>query len=129
MEVHMRKYNNKISEKANESLSKREAIVKKQRTFLAILVTVLISSGILLGSSINALASSKADVSSYYKYYTSVKIETGDTLWSIADKYIGNFNISKEDYINEICQINDISKNEIYSGDYIVVPYYSSEMK
>ena len=125
----MRKYNNKISEKANESLSKREAIVKKQRTFLAILVTVLISSGILLGSSINALASSKADVSSYYKYYTSVKIEEGDTLWSMADEYIGNFNLSKAEYIKEICQINDISKNEIYAGDYIVIPYYSNEIK
>ena len=125
----MRKYNNKISEKANDSLRKREAIVRKQRTFFVILITLLISLGILLGSSMNALASSKADVSSYYKYYTSVKIEEGDTLWSMADEYIGNFNLSKAEYIKEICQINDISKNEIYAGDYIVIPYYSNEIK
>ena len=125
----MRKYNHKISEKANESLRKREAVVRKQRTVLVVMIAVLVSLGILLGTSISTLASSEKDISSYNKYYTSVKIESGDTLWSIADEYIDNVDVSRAEYIDEICDINDISENDIHAGDYIVIPYYSDEIK
>ena len=125
----MRKYNHKISERANESLRKREAVVRKQRTVLVVVIAVLVSLGILLGTSISTLASSEKDISSYNKYYTSVKIESGDTLWSIADEYIDNVDVSRAEYIDEICDINDISENDIHAGDYIVIPYYSDEIK
>ncbi len=125
----MRKYNDKISKKANESLRRREVVVRRQRGFLAIAIIVIVSLGILLGSSINALASSEKDIASYNKYYVSIRVESGDTLWTIADEYVDGFNISKSDYINEVCKINEISENEIHAGDYIVVPYYSQEIK
>jgi len=125
----MRKYNDKISKKANESLRKREVVVRRQRGLLAIAIIVIVSLGILLGSSINALASSEKDIASYNKYYVSIRVESGDTLWTIADEYVDGFNISKSDYINEVCIINEISENEIHAGDYIVVPYYSQEIK
>ena len=125
----MRSYNVKISERANESLRKRELVVRRQKIVLAIVVVLLLSLGLLFTTSINTFASSKADVASYYKYYTSIRVEAGDTLWDIADEYIDNFDISKTEYINEICQINGISKNEIYAGEYIVIPYYSDELK
>ena len=125
----MRRYNNKISERANKSLQKREAVVRRQKGLLAVVIIVLISLGVLLGGSINALASSKADIASYNKYYTSIRVESGDTLWSIADEYIADFNLSKEDYIKEICQLNHISEDDIHAGAYIIIPYYSHEVK
>ena len=125
----MRKYNNKISEKANRSLQKREAVVRRQKGILAVVIILLISLGILLGGSMNAFASSKADVASYNKYYTSIRVESGDTLWSIADKYISEFNLTKEDYIKEICHLNHISEDDIHAGAYIIIPYYSQEIK
>ena len=125
----MRKYNHKISERANESLRKREAIVRRQRGLLAVAIILVVALGILLGTSMNALASSDKDIASYNKYYVSIRVESGDTLWTIADEYIDGFNIEKSDYIEEVCQINEISKNEIHAGDYIVVPYYSQDVK
>ena len=125
----MRKYNHKISERANESLRKRESVVRKQRGVLAVVVILVLALGILLGNSINTLASSDKDVASYNKYYVSICIESGDTLWTIADEYVEGFNISKTDYIDEICQINGISEDNIHAGDCIVVPYYSQEIK
>ena len=125
----MRKYNHKISERANESLMKREAVVRRQRGLLAIVVILIVAFGILLGTSINALASSEKDIASYNKYYVSIRIESGDTLWTIADEYVDGFNLSKADYIAEVCQINGISENNIHAGDQIVVPYYSQEIK
>lgn len=125
----MRKYNHKISKKANESLRKREVVVRRQRGLLAVAIIVIVSLGILLGSNINALASSEKDIASYNKYYVSIRVESGDTLWTIADEYVDGFNITKADYIKEVCQINEISENEIHAGDYIVVPYYSQDLK
>ena len=125
----MRKYNHKISERANECLRRREVVVRRQRGLLAIAIIVIVSLGILLGSSINALASSDKDIASYNKYYVSIRVESGDTLWTIADDYIDGFNISKEAYISEVCTINEISQNDIHAGDYIVVPYYSQDIK
>ena len=105
----MRKYNHKISERANESLTKREAIVRRQRGLLAVAIIVVVALGILLGTSMNALASSDKDIASYNKYYVSIRVESGDTLWTIADEYVDGFNIEKTDYIEEVCQINEIS--------------------
>ena len=125
----MRKYNHKISEKANESLRKREVAVRRQKGILAIAIIVVVALGILLGTSMNALASSDKDIASYNKYYVSIRVESGDTLWTIADEYVDGFNIEKSEYIEEVCQINEISKNDIHAGDYIVVPYYSQDIK
>ena len=125
----MRKYNHKISERANESLMKREVVVRRQRNCLAVAIIIVVALGILLGTSINALASSEKDIASYNKYYVSIRIESGDTLWTIADEYVDGFNLSKADYIAEVCQINGISENNIHAGDQIVVPYYSQEIK
>lgn len=125
----MRKYNNKISARANESLRKREAVVRRQRGMIAIAIIIVVALGILLGTSVNALASSEKDIASYNKYYVSIRIESGDTLWTIADEYVEGFNITKKEYIKEVCTLNDISESEIHAGDYIVVPYYSKDMK
>ena len=75
------------------------------------------------------MASGKKDIASYNKYYTSIRIESGDTLWNIADEYIEGFNITKNEYIAEVCQINSISQDNIHAGDYIVIPYYSKDEK
>ncbi len=125
----MRKYNHNISERANESLNKREAVVRAQRRVLAIVILVIISLGILLGTGISALASSKDDPAAYNKYYKSIRVESGDTLWTIADEYIMGLNIDKSEYIAEICNLNNIDGDNIEAGEYIVVSYYSKEVK
>ena len=125
----MRKYNHNISERANESLKKREEVVRSQRCVLAIVFIIIVSLGILLGTGMSVLASAKEDPASYNKYYKSIRVEAGDTLWSIADEYIMDLNINKTDYIAEICELNHIDADEINAGQYIVVSYYSKEIK
>ena len=125
----MRKYNHNISEKANEKLRKREAVVRTQRGIIAVVIIVIVSLGILLGTGISALASAKADPAAYNKYYKSIQVEAGDTLWTIADEYIMDLNIDKTEYIAEICELNHIDGDSIQAGEYIVVSYYSKEVK
>lgn len=63
-----------------------------------------------------------------YKYYKSVIVEDGDTLWNYACQYgdVQYYN-SHSDYINEVIHINSLSEDKITSGQYLILPYYSSE--
>ena len=59
-----------------------------------------------------------------YKYYTSIYIEKGDTLWSIAEQYAYE-GISTTDYISELKKINNLKDETIYAGCYQLISYYS----
>lgn len=64
-----------------------------------------------------------------YKYYTSIRIEAGDTLWSLADAYADENFKSKEAFIKEVVRTNHLLDDSICEGDYLIVPYYSAEFK
>lgn len=70
----------------------------------------------------------KSNASSGFKYYTSITVNTGDTLWNIADEYIDyDFYKNKNSYISEVKLINHLEEDTISAGQTLVVPYYSSE--
>lgn len=121
-----RVYNSNISERANESLSRREAQVRTQKCFIAISIIIIIILGVLFGSSMQVFAGDNK-TSTLYKYYKSICIEEGDTLWDIAGEYVQNTHITRQEYIDEVCVLNGIDADEIYAGDYIVVVYYEVE--
>lgn len=63
-----------------------------------------------------------------YKYYASIPIAEGDTLWSIAKTHMGDHYDSVEDYIEELRRINSLNGDDsIKTGMYLIVPYYSTE--
>lgn len=65
-----------------------------------------------------------------HKYYSSYEIQQGDSLWSIAEEYMDReFYNSIQDYIDEVKDINGISKDMIHEGCYLIIPYYSAEIK
>ena len=65
----------------------------------------------------------------YYKYYTSIRVEAGDTLWGIADRYLCEQAGSHEEYIREIMQMNGLKSTGIRAGETLTVFYYSTDVK
>lgn len=61
------------------------------------------------------------------KYYTTIQVESGDTLWDIALEYRTVEYSSIQAYINEVKDINHIIGDEITSGCYLTIPYYAEE--
>lgn len=60
-----------------------------------------------------------------YKYYKSINIGNGDTLWSIAQMYMDNEHYkSVSEYIDEVKQMNSLSNDDITYGQYLIIPYY-----
>ena len=61
-----------------------------------------------------------------FKYYKSIMIDNGDTLWSIAlENKIPD--MDTKSFVEEIKSINGLRSDSITSGNYLIVPYYSSE--
>ena len=110
-----------------ENKKRRLKIVRRQRIALA-LITFLIVFGIAFIFATLLLQAHGEDMS--YKYYTQVEIHPGDTLDSIADKYLSEADDTKQHYINEIIATNHLDEyGRIYAGNSIVVPYYSTKFK
>lgn len=74
-------------------------------------------------------SSIKVQANTGFKYYTSITVENGETLWSIADRYIDYDHYKdKNAYIAEIENINHLDNGEtILAGRLLIVPYYSME--
>ena len=91
--------------------------------FLALVITLFFS--------VRAAATANAGTadSSRTKYYTSIQIEKGTSLWDIAGDYMTEEYVSQQEYIDEVMQMNHLKSDVIYEGAYLCVPYYSAEQK
>ena len=107
---------------------RREAEVH-QNILLALITTIVVLLCVLIGSSIAASGQSKAAQNTSYKYYTSVEIEKGDTIWNIAEEYMTPEYGSIQGYVEEIKSVNNLGDDDIHSGQYLMIPYFSSERK
>lgn len=92
------------------------------RTRTAVTVITLAVTAVLIV--IITAVTVNGDNVSRYKYYKSIMIEPGDTLWTIAEQYYDRDESTITDYINEIKTINCISDEHIKSGNYLVISYY-----
>ena len=101
---------------------------KMQVRWLTAAAVLFLAAGFL--SILSAASTVQADdAEQLYKYYTDVRVEHGDTLYSIAESNISRGYDSIDDYLKEIRPINSVYTDDIYYGQTLVVPYYSEELK
>lgn len=108
---------------------------RKKKVFMRKIILLSVTSIFLLGisvfisdDSVNAHTEKdqqiENEVSSKYKYYTCIEVSSGDSLWSIAERYMDDHYGSVHDYINELKAINYLESSNIHVGQYLTVPYY-----
>ena len=103
------------------------AIIRRQQItilFLLFGMMGLVLLGCLLFGSMKAQAAPAEPV---YKYYTSIQVGHGDTLWEIANAHMPPEYESVHAYMKEICETNNIADDAIHAGQYLTIPYYSHE--
>lgn len=81
----------------------------------------------LFGSFLSSAHSNREEKPVNFKYYKSVTIEQGDTLWAIAEEYITDDYDSIEEYISAIKKLNNLHGNTIKAGDKIMVAYNDTD--
>lgn len=99
--------------------SKKKYRIKSKARFLifmTIVLTIIISgAGNLMGIN-NAVSMAKPQ-------FKEIQIHLGDTLWNIAAEY----KLEDQDIrsvVYEICDLNQISANEIQPGETLLIPVY-----
>ncbi len=56
--------------------------------------------------------------------YTSIQVENGDSLWSIASRYADRSPMDIQGYVEELKRINQLKGDTIHTGNYLMVVYY-----
>lgn len=110
------------------ALVKRQNRCKQVRRNIIILIlsAFLITAAILL-ISFSTQATDREHRPSY-KYYKSIEVVKGDTLWSIARSNMDSKHYKNtREYIAEVKTMNSLSSDKIIAGSHIIIPYYSSE--
>jgi len=105
--------------------NRRRRAVLRTRIFMVILA-ISIAFGVgMLGtySFVDAHDSSYSVESNIDKYYKSIELKKGDTLWNIAETYMDESYDSVEDYISELKKLNNLTTDEIHEGNYLMVAY------
>lgn len=104
---------------------RRQLQVRRNICMLALSVMAVVLLSIFM-ISISTQASGLGHNTAPYKYYKSIEVSKGDTLWSIAKEHIDtDYYETVSDYVNEIKTMNAIKSDHIVAGSSLIIPYYS----
>ena len=98
-----------------------------KRIFFSLAATLIaVFIGILTTGFLSRAQASSEPV--HYKYFRSIMVYSGDTLSAISGRYMDNHYTSVQDYIDEVCEMNHLQDaDDIHAGDYLIIPYYSTD--
>lgn len=100
----------------NTMVRKKYRITNKVRFAAFIIISLL-----MLCTIANTVLGFNDAIALTEQQYIEIQVESGDTLWSIADRYMPN-DTDPRDAVYEICEINDISASELYAGQTLLIP-------
>lgn len=106
---------------------RREQEVKRQICALITTIFLVLLLVFLLGGFLSRAEEGTGSHTEVYKYFSSHEVQKGDNLNSIAASHMGEHYDSAEAYIKEVKHINGLENDKIHTGQYIIIPYYSTE--
>ncbi len=95
-----------------------------KKYLLLCMMIISFYSGLFGTHILNAHAEEK-DTPTLNRYYTSIQIRHGETLWEIASRYASESGLTVHDYMNELKQMNGLNNETIHAGQFLTVVYYS----
>lgn len=99
---------------------------RKLVNFIVLFICIIIAS-ILISNQIFGMNTNKNNLDTSNKLYYNIKIESGATLWDIAQEYMNNSYYDHASYIAEVVEINNIEGDAIYAGDTLTIPIFKQE--
>lgn len=95
-----------------------------KRNCFSIYIVFAVLVGVMI-LSITLKTDAKENNNDKVKYYTSILIEEGDSLWSIAEEYKPDESISVKKYIKDLKKMNNMDSDTIHAGNYLTIYYYN----
>ncbi len=122
-----RRNHNRVSVNTRKSArSKRTAkgVSSFTKFFITLMVVATAVCIILFSNHSVTNASESGNNVQLTKYYKTITIEQGDTLWSIAQEYKSGDYKTTQDYVNELISMNGLHSEQITSGQKLVIAYF-----
>ena len=107
----------RVNKRKARAIAKRRMILLLAAVFLITIGSVIFGS-IFTNQGFNVEAHDAA-----YTAYKSIEIESGDSLWSIAEKYITDDFENTADYVKELKRLNNLTSDTIHEGQHLLVSY------
>lgn len=95
--------------------------MKKYLLILAVSVMIL---SCFFGKTLVVASGEEKNVS-LNRYYTSITVKNGDSLWSIAETYNKGSGMEIRKYIDEVRKMNHLATDSIKAGDSLVIVYFA----
>ena len=125
----MNRVNNRNKRNNRRYSNKKKTLRINKKNFLILASLVLVINTFL---TLGIVANAKDNDVPMYKYYKSYMVEKDDTLYSIAYDLNDDQCSRKQikECVDEMMKINSLDyKGTICYGNYIIVPYYSTEYR
>ena len=97
---------------------KKSGLSKAFKTICIILLFVIAFGGFYTSAHGN-----RSEEPVNFKYYKSITVESGDSLWGLAEEYITDDYESIDEYIVVLKDINNLNSDNLKAGDKIIVAY------
>jgi len=105
----------------NQKRRKKVYLIKLFSGIISICAIV----GILMFAGYSPVKAKEQKEAAHYKYYKSIELKAGDTLWDIAQEYKNEESI--KEYIHNIKEINHLTSDDITACSYLTIAYYDTE--
>lgn len=118
-----------MSSKRLHAASRRRREVFREKFILMVIAAIAAVCGsIIVGNRLVDAHGNAQESPVNYKYYKSVEVHSGDTLWDIATQYTkADSHEVVIEYVKELKEINGLNSDTINEGQYLTVAYHSTE--
>ena len=98
---------------------------RRLRNFTIILLMILAFCSGFFGHTLLNARAEEAQLPELKRYYTSVQLHQGDSLWDLAERYRVGSGYSRAEYVEELKRMNGLKSEQIHSGEYLTVVYFA----
>lgn len=107
-----------------ELMKKSKSNYKKRKMYMGTMMTIyLVLFSLATFSGFAKQTKAEVDSHKVLLFVDRVKVEEGDTLWSIAEEHHSEYYNSTWEYVEAIKECNGLSGDMIKAGSYLMVPY------
>lgn len=103
----------------------RRTANRRFRSFTVILLMILAFCSGFFGHTLLNARAEEEETPKLNRYYTSVQLRQGDSLWDIARQYSSGSGYSCREYVEELKRMNGLTSEQIHSGEYLTVVYFA----
>jgi len=104
--------------------SSRRAQTNRRYYILAAMIIASVLLVFILGS-LSIPTSAKEIGPRIEQNYESIEIQSGDSLWSIAETYAQTLNMDTADYVETLKEVNGLKSDKLVTGTYLIIIYGS----